>query len=90
MIAWDQHMFTTTQYLFGISTTWQYMVFAAVVIFIVWLIVSIIENFLNERLVPIVEKYLFRPVLFIGTSIIAVGALYYMIIVLKDYIWGVG
>jgi hypothetical protein len=90
MISWNQNMFTTTQYLFDVSTTWQYMLVAAVGMFAFWIIVSIVEKFINNKMVRILELYLYRPVLYMGSLIIVIGVLFYMIIVLKDYIWGVG
>jgi len=90
MIPWDEKMFTTTKYLFDLSTTWQYMLVSAVAMVLLWVLVSIIEKLVNKRAVRIVELYLYRPVIYIGTFVIAIGALYYMTVMLKDYIWGVG
>ncbi len=90
MIPWDEKMFTTTKYLFDVSTTWQYMVLAAAGMFILWIVVSIVENFMNAKMTRMVEQYIYRPLLFIVSIVIIVGMLFYLIVVLKDYIWGVG
>ncbi len=90
MIPWNEKMFTTTQYLFDVSTTWQYMLVAAAGMVVLWVVVYLIEKLLNKKLVRIVELYLYRPVLYLAGAVIVIGVFFYMMIVLKDYIWGVG
>ncbi len=90
MIPWNEKMFTTTQYLFDVSTTWQYMLVATAGMVALWVVVFLIEKLLNKKLVRIVELYLYRPVLYVGGAVIVIGVLFYMMVILKDYIWGVG
>ena len=90
MILFDEKMFTSTQYLFNVSTTWQYMVLAAGAAFILWIFVSILEKLASDKVGRIIEKYIYRPILWVCSFVISVGAFFYLIVVLKDYIWGVG
>lgn len=90
MIPFDEKMFTSTQYLFDISTTWQYMLVAAGISFVFWILVLIIEKLTNDKVRRIIERYFYRPVVWICSFVIFVGAFYYLIVILKDYIWGVG
>lgn len=90
MIPFDEKMFTSTQYLFNTSTTWQYMAVAAGVTFVLWILISILEDLVNDKAGRIIERYIYRPVVLVCSFVISIGALFYLIVVLKDYIWGVG
>jgi hypothetical protein len=66
------------------------MVVAAGAAFILWIFVSILEKLASDKARRIIEIYFYRPVLWVCSFVISVGALFYLVVVLKDYIWGVG
>lgn len=90
MLPWNEKLFTSTQYLFNVSTTWQYMLIAIVVMAVLWVLVSIVIYLVNYNIGRKIELYIYRPVQFIGSTVVSIGALYYLIALLRYYIWGVG
>ena len=90
MLPWNEKLFTSTQYLFNVSTTWQYMVIAIVGMAVLWIFVSMVIYLVNYNLGRKIELYIYRPVQFIGSTVVSIGALYYLIALLRYYIWGIG
>ena len=88
MIPWNEDMFTSTQYLFNASTTWQYMVIAAgamcLLLFFMWLFSKI----MNDQLEKIVRKYVFNPLVLLCNIIIVIGVFFYFLVTL-NLLWGV-
>lgn len=90
MLPWNEKLFTSTQYLFNVSTTWQYMLIAIVVMAVLWIFVSMVIYLVNYNIGRKIELYIYRPVQFIGSTVVSIGALYYLIALLRYYIWGIG
>ncbi len=78
---WLTKMFTSTEHLFSIDTTWQYMLFAILIFLASLFIIHIIFRLFKYEFR--VLRALIKLLSYITYSILSIGLLYYLMVLFK-------
>ncbi|NPA59515.1 MAG: hypothetical protein GXO30_03465 [Epsilonproteobacteria bacterium] len=79
--SWITKMFGSTDYLFGLSTTWQYMLFSIVASYSLLMIIYLISKLFRYefRVLKAIKKLLY----YTNYTVISVGILFYGMVLFK-------
>jgi len=79
--AWLTKMFHSTEYLFGLNTTWQYMLFSLIVSYSLLIIIYVISNVIRYELR--IFKALKKLLYYANYVVLVIGTLFYGMVLFK-------